>query len=521
MSVARRTLLLIVILLAAVLPAAHPAAGRARQEAITIGMTDLPTSLDPAGAYDFAAWEVLSHLYTGLTRQVPGTVDYELALVSDYTVSDDSLTYTFTLIPDAAFSDGTPITAQTFVESINRVLSLRRDALQAVEPYVARVEANESGKLVFTLVRPVPFFLALLSLPPYFPQHPALAAADTVQSFAQGGLIGNGPYRLESFDLHDEIVLHADPAYALGPQPLTPAIILRGFDRSQDLRDAVRDHAVDIAWRSLLLGHIAQIDGTEGLNWIEVPGTRVYYLYFGQQREPTDDPLVREALTRLLDRQSAVDRVFGGHLSPLTSLIPPEFAAAYAPIWPDEQDIATAETVLRQAGYRDRTGWRVEFFVSFSQPTYGDPYAAGVAQLVRSSYSVTRFLDPGVFTDIERQSFFDLLQQGDANVAVFAWTPIVPDPYAYLYPLAYSTERLPRGARTTDPAIDALLDEAAVTPDAQARGALYQEVAGLLLESFALAPLWQDHLHLLAWDDIGGIQIEPNGLLHYDLLVRE
>ena len=95
---------------------------------ITIGVTDLPTTLDPGEAYDFIAWEVLSHLYIGLTRQIPGTLDYELALAEELQMSDDRLTYTFTLRDDAAFSDGTPITAQTFVDSINRVRDLSRDA---------------------------------------------------------------------------------------------------------------------------------------------------------------------------------------------------------------------------------------------------------------------------------------------------------------------------------------------------------------------------------------------------------
>jgi peptide/nickel transport system substrate-binding protein len=516
-TMARRMLSLILVasfILAARIPAARA------QDAITIGVTDLPSTLDPAEAYDFNAWEVLSHLYVGLTRQVPGTLDYELALAADYRVSDDRLTYAFTLRPDAAFSDGTPITAQTFVDSIQRVLALKHDAIQAVEPYVASVEASNQGELIFHLVQPVPFFLELIALPPYFPQHPTLAAQDRAQPFAEQGVIGNGPYLLERFDVRQQIVLQANPAYNLGPQPATATIILKNFARSQDLRDALRDHQIDLAWRTLLLDHLLELQEESRLQVVETPSTRVFYLYMGQSREPTDDPLVRQAITLMIDRQAAVDRVFHSHLTALTSLIPAQLADAYDPAWPDTPDITAAEEVLSTAGYKDRTGRRLEFTVQFPQPVYGDPYTSAVTQLVRSSFTPSKFVDTGLFTEIERNTAASILTEGDANVAVFAWTPLVPHPYAYLYPLFDSSQAMPTNSRYARPDLDTLLDQAALLDDPASAGPIYRLLAQQILDDYAMVPLWQDHIEVVAWDDIDGILVEPNYFLHYDQLVR-
>ncbi len=489
------------------------------QDTIIIGMTDLPSTLDPGEAYDFNAWETLSHLYTGLTRQITGSLDVELALAASYRVSDDKLTYTFTLVDGAAFSDGTPITAQTFVDSIDRVLALRRDATQAVEPYVDSVEAVASGELVFHLVHPAPYFLQLLALPPYFPQHPTLAETRQPQPFADS-LIGNGPYKLDRFDVHEQIVLTANPVYSYGPPPATPRIVLRNFARSQDLRDALRNHEIDVAWRDLFLAHLFDVENTIGLNVIEVPSTRVFYLYMGETREPTDDPLVRQAITLLIQRGPAVEDVFQNHVSPLTSLVPLLFSDAYAPIWPEGPDIPQAESILRAASYSDRLTSRLDFTIVFSQWVYGDPYTAAVTRLARDSFNGTDFIEYGVFSDIDPATFFSMIDEGSTSFGLFAWTPIVAHPDAYLRPLLYSTSPIPANGDYASPQIDALLDDALLTDDPAEQGALYREVADWVLDDSALIPIWQDHVRAIAWDDIDGIHVEPNYFLHYDQLVR-
>lgn len=485
---------------------------------LTIGTTDLPTTLDPGEAYDFAAWEVLSHLYTGLTRQVPGTLDYELALAEAITASEDGLTYTVTLREDAAFNDGTPITAQTFADSIARTRSLRRGAAQAIEPYVESV-AVDGDRLVFTLTRPTPYFTALLALPPYFPQHPTLAATEQPQPFPDA-LIGNGPYALESFAVRDEIVLVADTGYTLGPAPLTPRIVLRHFTRSQDLRDAVRDGTVDLAWRALFMDDLLALERVEGLQVIDVPGTRVFYLGFNHNREPFEDPFAREGVTLLVERDAPVDALHG-YATPLTSLVPEQLGDAYAPVWPDEADVRRAEKILRAAAYSPRGTSRLAFQITFSQPTYGDTYVGAAGELVRRSFNVSDFVNTGVFAAVEPDTFARALDRGEGQAILFGWTPIVPDPAAYLVPLAHSRSPIPRNNGYANEDLDALLDRAALEDDAPARGALYRDAAGLLLRDYALVPLWQDHIQVVAQADVQGIVVEPNFFLHYDRLTRQ
>lgn len=522
MTLARRSVLLVLALLSLLLPLRSPAPIDAQEaDTIIIGTTDLPRSLDPADAYDFAAWEVLSHLYTGLTRQIPGTFDYELALASDVDISADGLTYTFVLREDAAFADGTPITAQDFVTSIERVIALNRPAASAVTPYVAGVEADADGRLVFTLARPVPYFLALLALPPYYAQHPSLAQQAQPDPFLREGLIGSGPYRLEDYAPGQSITLVADADYAFGPAPQNARVILRQHAYARDLRAALRQREVDVAWRALSKTDFDALDGIAGLAQHSVPSTRAYYLVMNQELEPTDDPLVREAMVRLLEREEAVEQVFGGQMTALTSLVPPLFAEAYTPLWPDAPDAPAAEEALTAAAYSARGSYRLGFGVATSRYLYGDLLVSGVEQLLRASLRETDFVLGGLSSDRAGNDFMRDVREGTLSAAVIAWMPIAPHPLAYLRPLAHGDAPIPANARYATPELDGLLDEAATTDDAARREAIYTAIARTLLDDYAIAPLWQDTHTLVAWDDIYDVTIEPNGLLRFDLLARE
>ncbi|NDJ76864.1 MAG: ABC transporter substrate-binding protein [Chloroflexi bacterium] len=537
-------------------------------DTIVIGFTALPRSLDPGDAYDFTSWEVLQHLYTGLVRQKPGAFTtsalaeydpandddiigvygYELALAEAVDISDDRLTYTFTLREDAAFDDGTPITAQIFADSLVRAQNLGTGAVQAITPYIDNFQANGERELVFRLKQPTPYFLALLALPPYFPVHPNLpnneARFDPVNS---SELIGNGPYQLASFAYGEELVLRANPDYRYGPAARTETIVLRAYPRSQDLRNAIRDREIDIAWRSLYLGHVLELEDANiaGLTISKVPSTRVYYVYMNHSEEVYEDettssrptistlprrpfsvPQVREAVTLLVDRPSVTDVYLEGNATPLTSVVPTLFPDAYEDIWPMVPDVDSANEKLIEAGYNNNNDQnRLAFSLFASQSSYGVLYAAAADELASESFTPTDYINRGArnasVSQGSAQDFANELSNGRLQIALFAWTPIVPHPHAYLWPLAHSSQPLPSNGAFSRDEFDSRLEDAALLDDPAAQGQLYREVSRLLYNEYALIPVWQDDIQVLAWDDISGVLVEPNFLLRYDQLYRE
>ncbi len=480
---------------------------------LTIGTTEALVNLDPAEASDVFSFELLSHLYTGLTRQKPGTLDYELALAETHTVSADGLTHTFTIRPGAAFDDGTPISARTFADSINRVLNLNGRGAALITPYLKSASVSPEGALVLTLKAPLAYLLQLVALPPYFPVHPAVFTSSSLnRAPAPEKLIGNGPFRVSAFDLGRSLTLAAAPAWK-GTLPATARIVLQHFDFSADLREALKAHRVDLAWRGLALDDAENAAQVKGIQLRKVPGLQTFYLIVGQTQEPYNDPVARQGLAYLLERERAVEFGLRNTGAPLYTLLPRELSGAGTPVYP-KYDLEQAGTLLAGAGYSRYK--RIESEVQSSRTLYGELYslAADLANSTLSRHEVYRVYR----FDTEPRTFLDQIERGTFRLLVVGWTPVAPHPEAYLRPLLASGGTLAAGAHYASPQIDDLLNRAALTSDPAAQTDLYNQAQAIALRDVVALPLWQGGQWLAAWEGVEGILAEPNFLLRYDRL---
>ena len=505
--------LVLLVLLLALLPFNTGAAQE--QEEVIIGTTDFPRSLDPASALDAPSWELLSHLYTGLTRQIPGTLSYELALAADHTISADGLTHTFTIRSDAAFADGTPITAAIFAESINRVLRLGRDAGTFIAQYIVTVSEGDDNSVQFRLRAPLPDFEALVALPPFFPQHPGNFPAEDVLPVSETTqVIGNGSYLLESFQAGQLAILI--PSSSAGTPPTARRIVLRQYDQPIALRRAILAHEIDIAWRGLSLPDLEAVSRETGITVQEQPNLQVYYLLFHHDQEPFDDPAVREAFALLINRERGAQNGFDGTVTPLYSLIPSQFSAAEV-IFPSFNPV-NADAVLQEAGYRPRSR-PLNVALYISSDTYGALMIDAAQELARA-IEESKIVDITGIQDDQTATFVRAVNRGEYLDAIVGWRPPFASPAAYLIPLAASGSPIPTGNESGSAEIDALLQAAALSADPAERDSFYRQVQALLAEHFTLIPLWQGQDVIAFWDNVSGVLVEANSWLRYDSLSR-
>src|SRR5690606_11186989 len=94
-------------------------------------------------------------------------------------------------------------------------------------------------------------------------------------------LIGNGVYLLDAWKRGDFVRLKANPDYQFGEPAKTDTITLKWYRANEELRQAIRNHEIDIAWRDLLLTDAAQTASEIDTIVHELqPSTRMWYLVF-------------------------------------------------------------------------------------------------------------------------------------------------------------------------------------------------------------------------------------------------
>ncbi len=256
---------------------ASPASGSS--DTIIIGTTDEVNSLDASDAYATHDWEIIKNTGAALLGYVPGTAELVPAAAAAMPeVSDDGLTYTFTLRDDLKFADGTAVTAQNYVDSWDRLNTLEGQVSGLVQIYVDSVEALDDLTVVYHLKDSFGFFPALAATAPFVVTNPANFIADEIVQFPEA-LDGIGPYRMVSHTVGEQMVLEANPEY-FGEAPLIPNVIIRYFADPTTMSNAVETGEIDIAWRTLGPVESIRLMDVEGVitDKIEAPALR--YMVF-------------------------------------------------------------------------------------------------------------------------------------------------------------------------------------------------------------------------------------------------
>ncbi|MFQ5796112.1 MAG: ABC transporter substrate-binding protein [Candidatus Bipolaricaulia bacterium] len=268
-------------------------------------------------------------------------------LATAWAVSDDGLTYTFTLANGVTFHDGSSLTSKDVVWTFDR---LRDPALGSptVNLYsnIESIEATSDLGVTFKLKETNPFFLFDLS-----DNHALIVKAGTIEAT---DFNGTGPFIVTNYSPEDRIEMVANSHYFVEDLPKLERLEFIFFNDQAAAIDALRSGQVDVTWRmSNALFLILQ--GEPGLNAIVVPTNAFDLVRLRADREPGNDPRVIRALKLATDRESifsATQLGFGamGRDSPIGPLYKDYFSEA-VPIPP--RDIEAAKALLAEAGYPD------------------------------------------------------------------------------------------------------------------------------------------------------------------------
>ncbi len=329
---------------------------------------------DPNLDYNAEDFDVLviSQLMEPLYRPAPdGSLEPAGALA--HTVSADGLIYTVTLRADALWSDGQPVVAQHYVDSVLRTLDPSRvsywiDFLYPLEgaqefhagtitdPTQVGVTAIDSRTLQFRLKQPRGDFAAILGMPIFNP-----IRLDVIQQYGDGWtqpghFVGNGPYQLVERDrAHLTIAKnpHHYDAGSVAIRTIAFSIIPDTWEQFDAYRRGDLDAIIGVGDLWAVLADPALSGDLRTPRW---PG--LHYLGLNTQRAPTDNLLVRRALASAIDRSAILTDVLGAPWrEAATSAIPPGVPGYQNGSVGYDYDPAQAQAYLAAAGYPNGQGF--------------------------------------------------------------------------------------------------------------------------------------------------------------------
>lgn len=480
--------LLMVLLLAALIPTS-PAFAQADDEAITIAMNELPSSLDPPADWAIASTWIHMNMFDCLVWRNRETAAFEPWLATSWENIDDS-TWRMSLREGVTFHNGEPFTADAVKWTYERIQNASRDEFITFNQwlFIDEITAINDYEVEITTVEPDPSFLSKMAGTGCGIQAP-VAGREMMES-SDYTPIGTGPYKFVEYVTDDFLVLEANEDYWQGApdiETITWRSIPENSTRVANLLTGAADLTVGVPPQDW--DRINDNAGTEVQDYLT---TRVMLLALRagpSEQNPdwtglTEDVRIRQAIAAAIDRELLMEVIDGLGVPTKTRITPPtlgsdpemyDTTAGYDPL--------LAMRLLDEAGYageeltfHSSTSWLLQREVS--------EVVAGMLEAVGFNVNL-QVLDTTTFRE---QVYFPYRNE---EIYMDALGNSFFDPWIAV--LSERSDRRERSGWSGPDAdrVDQLIREAAVNMDPAERDAQYQEIARIVYDNAVSVPLYQ------------------------------
>ena len=364
----------------------------AAQTSITLGMQLEPPNLDPTGAAAAAIDEVVyANIFEGLTRyQADGSI--VPALAKSWDISDDGLTYTFTLHSGVKFHDGTTMDADDVKFSLDRARAEdSTNAQKRLFTGIASVDVVNPTTVRITLSNPDGGFITNLAW-----GDAVIVAPESIDAAANAP-VGTGPFKFSRWVQGDRIEIEKNPDYWGEPVALEKATFKFISDPTAAFA-AVMAGDIDAFPGYPAPENLPQFEADPRFSVIVGSTEGETILSMNNKSEKLADVRVRKAIAHAINRQAIIDGAMFGFGTPI--------GTHFAPHHPDYLDLtgqsaydpAAAKALLKEAGYGDG----LTLSLKLPPPSYARRGGEIIASQLR---------EVGIETEIENLEWAQWLEQ--------------------------------------------------------------------------------------------------------------
>jgi peptide/nickel transport system substrate-binding protein/oligopeptide transport system substrate-binding protein len=483
-----------------------PTGSTAQGKQLTLQIGPDPETIDPALNSAVDGGNMILYTHEGLlvidqnNQIAPGQAE-------KYEVSEDGLTWTFTLRDGLKWSDGTPLTAKDFVYSWKRVCDpavaapYAETVLSMVKGYDEAVAGNldalgvsapDDKTFVVELSQNCSYFASLAAFATLSPvQQATIEKNGDAWAVSAETYIGNGSFYISEWVPGSHIIMSKNPNYWNAAAIKLDSIKFVLMEDANAAYSAYKSGEVSMI-KSVPTEEIPSLTGNPDFHVEPIIGT--YYVSLNDSIEPFTNPLVRKALSLAIDRDYVANTIMQGTYSPASNFMGPGWVdtdgssfmekanggAPYIDTANFAANLEEAKKLLAEAGYPNGEG-----FPTITYSTNEAGYHKAFAEYAQQAWA-----ELGITLDVEIvewSSFTPLRRAGDYQISRNGWVGDYSDP-SNMLDLLVSTNGNNDG-KYNNPEYDAAMELARTTTDLAERSAALHKAEDIMMEDAACIPI--------------------------------
>jgi peptide/nickel transport system substrate-binding protein len=407
-------------------------------------------------------------------------------LASKWDISDDGLTYTFTLIDKPVkFHDGTTLTTDAVKKTFDRLLTENKATAAGIDfvGILQTVDVVDDKTVKFTLGAPFAPFMTRMGY-----NAAAIMSPDAIDKYGKdygSHAIGTGPYKFVEYRKGDHATFEKNPDYWNGDvyyDKMIYKIVPEDASRStlvQTGEAQVADRIPPVLAKAL--------EGNQNAGIRIDKTSRYVFMLLNTTRAPFNNVKARQAVNYGVDNKSLVDNILKGYGEVPDAPIP-SVAQYYKKQEPYTYDVDKAKSLLQEAGVKSGT----PLTIWTPQGRYvGDKDIATAVQGMMKDLG----FDPQVQVFGDFPTYLNQLNKFDCDMAILGW--VSPDPDVGLNNV-YSGKlagKFPNNGGYKNDKVDELLDKAVQSTSEDERADLYGQAQTLIWQDAPVVWLdWQQNL---------------------------
>ncbi|PCM83606.1 oligopeptide ABC transporter substrate-binding protein OppA [Enterobacter cloacae] len=459
-------------------------------------------SLDPHKIEGVPESNVNRDLFEGLL--VTDVEGHPAPGVAEKWENKDFKVWTFHLRKDAKWSDGTPVTAEDFVYSWQRLANpntaspyasyLQYGHIANIDDIIAGkkpvtdlgVKAIDANTFEVTLSEPVPYFYKLLVHPSVSPV-PKSAVEKFGEKWTQpANIVTNGAYKLKDWVVNERMVLERNPKYWDNAKTVINQVTYLPISSEVTDVNRYRSGEIDMTYNNMPIELFQKLKKEIPKEVHVDPYLCTYYYEINNQKAPFTDVRVRTALKLALDRDIIVNKVKNQGDLPAYSYTPPytDGMKLVEPEWfkwSQEKRNEEAKKLLAEAGYTaDKP---LTFNLLYNTSDLHKKLAIAVASIWKKNLGANVKLE-----NQEWKTFLDTRHQGTFDVARAGWCADYNEPTSFLNTMLSDSSN--NTAHYKSPAFDKLIAETLQVTDDAKRADLYAKSEQQLDKDSAIVPVY-------------------------------